>query len=573
VLRALSTKPAVPDLAGIQETSRGTWLKRYRLELMVAIALTAIWFSVLQYRTLLEPDEGRYAEIPREMLVQNDWVVPHLDGMQYLEKPPLQYWATAAAYRVLGVQPWVSRLWSVCLGWLGIGLVYSIGRSLFSREAAFCAALLLASSPLYVFIAQINVLDMGLAFFLTAAMGCLLAAQRTAISPSQRKHRMWGSWVALACAFLQKGLVAFVLPGLAVAAYALLERDASLLKRLHWRSGLLIVALLDLPWLIAMSVRNPQFPAFFFIHEHFARFATTVHGRAQPAWFFLAVLVVGVFPWLPVISTGIRRNWTDHGEFRSGRFLIVWALAILVFFSLSGSKLAPYIVSMMAPLALLGGHELMRRGAQQRMASLIGFPLILAALCLLATPSVITWFTPGPRQDAALQSAQYAALAGDVIIVAVLCACALPRMARVSSSVRLAVPVLSVGLCAALMVLTAGTNTLEAMAGGPTIAASLRPYLRERTPFYCVGMYPQTVTFALARTCTLVAYHGELMPQYDDSHHNWIGSLQEFGRQWRLQPGAVAIVDPAFERLLVGTGLPEVILARTTKAVTILQSQ
>jgi 4-amino-4-deoxy-L-arabinose transferase-like glycosyltransferase len=543
----------------------------YRVELLIAVVLSAIWFSVLQYRTLLEPDEGRYAEIPREMLAQGDWVVPHLNGMQYLEKPPLQYWATAFGYRLFGIEPWVSRLWSAGLGWLGIAVVYAIGRAHFGRDAAFYAALILASSPLYVAIAQINVLDMGLTFFLSCALGCLLAAQPPTVDPTLRRRWMWGCWVALALAFLQKGLVAFVLPGLAVAAFALIERDPSLLKRLHWRWGLLIVSLIDLPWVIAISARNAQFPAFFFVHEHLARFTTTIHGRDQPWWFFILVLVVGILPWLPVVSAGIWQGWKCAGGFRSSRFLTIWAATFLVFFSFSGSKLMPYIVPMTAPLALLGGRELARRGAQWRIPVLIVCPLLLAALCLLATLLVVVLIVPGPKQNAALQSAQWAALAGDMIIAAALSAVALPRLLRSVVPMRVAIPILSTGLCAAVVVLAAGTNTLQTLQGGPGIAAILRPYLHTATPLYCVGMYPQTVTFSLARTCTLVAYHGELMPQFDDSHVNWIGSIDEFARQWQLQHGALAIVDPTFEKQLMASGLPIRILARTTTAVAMLR--
>ena len=219
----------------------------------------------------------------------------------------------------------------------------------------------------------------------------------------------------------------------------------------------------------------------------------------------------------------------------------------------------------------LGGQALARRNARWRTWSLIACSIVLATLFLLATPVVVLLMPPGPKQNAALLSAQWAAIAGDLIIATALGVVAFSRVWRERLPMHLTVSVLSVGVCAALVTLAAGTNTMQFVGGGPAIAETMRPYLREETPFYCVGMYPQTVTFALARTCTLVAYHGEMMPQFDDGQPNWIESLSEFTRRWQLQPGEVAIVDPAFQRQLAAEGLPATVLARTERAVAIIR--
>src|SRR5437868_3488240 len=84
--------------------------------IVLGLLLAVVWFGNINYRALTEPDEGRYAEVPREMLASGDWIIPHLNGFPYLEKPPLQYWTTAASYAVFGQEPWVARLWSTSLG-------------------------------------------------------------------------------------------------------------------------------------------------------------------------------------------------------------------------------------------------------------------------------------------------------------------------------------------------------------------------------------------------------------------------------------------------------------------------
>ena len=137
-----------------------------------------IWFANLEYRTLVKPDEGRYAEIPREMVVSGDWTTPRLNELKYFEKPPLQYWATATGLRrVFGEHQWTSRLWTGLTGFAGILLVWFAGLRLFGREAAGYAALLLGSSLLYVLMGHINTLDMGVTFFITLGIVGLLIGQ------------------------------------------------------------------------------------------------------------------------------------------------------------------------------------------------------------------------------------------------------------------------------------------------------------------------------------------------------------------------------------------------------------
>src|SRR3989339_374643 len=151
-----------------------------------------IWFANLEYRTLIKPDEGRYAEIPREMVASGDWVTPRLNNLKYFEKPPLQYWATAAAYTVFGEHQWTSRLWAGLTGFAGIFLVWFAGSRLFGREVAGFAAVLLSGSMLYVMMSHINTLDMGVTFFITLGIFSLLLGQ------SESDVRLRRNWMLLA---------------------------------------------------------------------------------------------------------------------------------------------------------------------------------------------------------------------------------------------------------------------------------------------------------------------------------------------------------------------------------------
>jgi len=190
-----------------------------------------LWFLPLNSPHLFDPDEGRYAEIPREMVASGDWVTPRLDGLKYFEKPALQYWATASAFLLLGEHAWTARLWSALCGFLGLALTFVLGRRLYGERAGQLAALVQASSLLYIAMARITTLDMSLCFTLELAM----AALAVLVSADERGRSslslslLLGLGVALAV--LTKGLIGIVIPGATVVLYVLLYRDPRLLLR------------------------------------------------------------------------------------------------------------------------------------------------------------------------------------------------------------------------------------------------------------------------------------------------------------------------------------------------------
>src|SRR6185369_4589718 len=114
--------------------------------ILIALAFALAWFGNIGYRKLVKADEGRYAEIPREMVASGDWLTPRLNGFKYFEKPALQYWATAAAFSVFGLHDWAARLWPALTGFLGVLLVWLIGNRAFGPPVGLASAAVLASS-------------------------------------------------------------------------------------------------------------------------------------------------------------------------------------------------------------------------------------------------------------------------------------------------------------------------------------------------------------------------------------------------------------------------------------------
>ncbi|MGH8378204.1 MAG: ArnT family glycosyltransferase, partial [Gammaproteobacteria bacterium] len=243
------------------------------LVILAALCFGVLWFANLQYRDLFQTDEGRYAEIPREMVATGDWVTPRLDGLKYFEKPALQYWTTAVAYELFGQSNWSSRLWTALTGFLGVLMTAWAGWRLFDRRTAWCAALLLGSGMYYIIMGHFNTLDMGVSFFMCLSIFAFLFAMQAADDEDTGKHRGWMYvvWAAAALGMLSKGLEAIVLPALVFILYTLITRDWKRWKQLHWYGGVLIFLIIAAPWFVVVSLRNPDFFYHFFIYEHFYR--------------------------------------------------------------------------------------------------------------------------------------------------------------------------------------------------------------------------------------------------------------------------------------------------------------
>jgi 4-amino-4-deoxy-L-arabinose transferase-like glycosyltransferase len=202
-------------------------LTRSRIAVLFVLLL-AVWFTGLESRKLIRPDEGRYAELPREMAVSGDWVTPRLNGLKYFEKPPLQYWATASAFNAFGFHHWTARLWPALTGLFGIAIVFAIARILYGIETAIAAAAILGSSLWYFAIAHINTLDMGLTCFMALTLAGFLYAERSDATARQRFGGMMIAWAGMALATLSKGLIGIVLPGGVLFFYSLWQRDLPL---------------------------------------------------------------------------------------------------------------------------------------------------------------------------------------------------------------------------------------------------------------------------------------------------------------------------------------------------------
>ncbi|OFZ65749.1 MAG: phospholipid carrier-dependent glycosyltransferase [Betaproteobacteria bacterium RBG_16_56_24] len=542
------------------------------------IAVTVIWFSNLEYRILIKPDEGRYAEIPREMAMSGDWTTPRLNDLKYFEKPPLQYWATAIAYTVFGEHQWTSRLWAGLTGFAGIFLVWFAGARLFGREAGAYAALLLGSSMLYVLIGHVNTLDMGVTFFITLGIAGLLLAQ-TQTDLAKRRNWMLLAWLGMGLAVLSKGLMGIVLPGAALFIYCLVQRDFSVLKRMNWLPGLAVFLLITAPWFYLVMKANPEFFGRFFIYEHYTRFTTKDLGRYQPWYYFIPILLSGALPWTVLMFDTMVNTWRDSKRFfepaRNGqpfvpeRFLLIWAVFIYLFFTVSGSKLPSYLLPMFPALALLMG----RRIAEMRERVLLWqiAPVVPAMLVLMGLALNIEQYADNPQQAELYPHYSAWLVTAAVILLSGLLAGML-LLWRAKKLV--AVLAMAVSTLLAAQIGLSGYNTIARERSAKHIAEAIRPYVRpaedkQEVPFYSVLTYEQTLPFYLQRTFTLVQYQDEMAFGIQQEPHRWIPTLEEFARVWAAQPEALAIMPVYAYALLQQQGLSMIIIFEDSQHIVV----
>jgi 4-amino-4-deoxy-L-arabinose transferase-like glycosyltransferase len=339
------------------------WLTSKEVSAKRDISLLLTIFGIAFFQSLgrfplIEPDEGRYAEIPREMLERCDFITPLLNYVKYFEKPPLHYWLNAIFMSIFGRNEFAARFAGALMGLLAVLLTYHIGRKLFGRQSGLLAALILGTCTGFLAQARINITDMTLTCTLSASLAFFIVAAR---EDERHKGRYYyASYLCAALAVLAKGLIGIVFPGAIIFLYLLLAKRWRLLREMRLATGILLFLLIAAPWFVLVSLRNPEFARFFFIHEHFERFLTKVHGRYQPFWYFIPVLIGTMLPWSLFIPTACRGVWRERQgmEGSSRLYLLIWAAFIFLFFSKSDSKLVPYILPVFPALALLMGDAL-----------------------------------------------------------------------------------------------------------------------------------------------------------------------------------------------------------------------
>jgi 4-amino-4-deoxy-L-arabinose transferase-like glycosyltransferase len=485
------------------------------LRLTIYALLAAIlYLPGLGRPALWEPDEGRYAEIAREMVLSGDYVTPRDDFELYFEKPPLVYWAEAAAIGIFGVNEFAVRLPAALFSVGQVVVTAALAEVMFGATAGFLAALVLALSPLFFGFARFATLDPALAFFLTAALATFyLAARENSFSQPSARRWMLISAAMLAMGTLAKGPIALLLAGAIALAWLAIEHRLREIVRMPLVWCGLIYAAITLPWFILMEARNPGFLRFFFIHEHFERYTTSSEHGWGP-WFFIPIVLGGMWPWIFFVPLGWSAMRADDtlpnivpaSSRRSApSFLAIWFIVIFVFFSIPRSKLGSYILPALPPLAIVAGYGLARLrtltdASRRRLFALIA----IANLVLASAVFILLELARGPTN---------APLGSDALLIAAVLAAGVTAMyglGHTAARVPYAIGALALAMLATVPLSARMRENASSISTYRNLARAVQPYLAGDCALASYRHYVQSLPFYTRSRETRVEYWGEL---------------------------------------------------------------
>ncbi|MBI5769504.1 MAG: glycosyltransferase family 39 protein [Verrucomicrobia bacterium] len=545
--------------------------------LLLLLAFGALYGFRLGSYPLSNPDEGRNAEIAREMLATGDWVTPRLNGVNYFEKPPLVYWVTAELFTVFGQNEWSVRAQPALFALLGILFTYGAARALHGRMAGLLSAVVLGTSLLWFAIGHIPILDMAVSVFMAAALFCFIlgvrepaadcssrgdgaGADKAARPPhvgryeltggtTRRRWFLYGLYVSMALATLAKGLMGFLVTGAVMFLWLLVFNQWHRLRPLYLPSGVLIFLVLAAPWHVLAAQRNETWVHRYLVFEHFERFLTSAASRPGPIHYFVWIVLAGLIPWTgflwPAVRDAVCRAgspnpaarddrieaagsgdpalqrrvslpaaWARRKENADAWFFVTWVAFVFFFFSISKSKLPPYILPIFPGLAVLIGAWLAKVLAENAASRLRwGLRLYTFVNGLLAVALLVAVLAPGkiirdPAQAQALLLP--ACLMAAVLLTGGVLVPWLARVSGVRTALAGSVATMAVFL-AALQFAAPDINK----PGTKTLAHLVRERAKPGDRVLHYHEFFHDFTFYAARVVDVVAFKGELELEED----------------------------------------------------------
>jgi len=382
----------------------------------MVLATAALGFG-LGGHALIDPDEGRNASIAEAMAVSGDFLLPHLNGLPFLDKPFLFFATSATSIRLFGTSELAARLPALLFAWATVILTAWFGGRLFGRRAAAVAGIACATAPLHVAFSKIVIFDSMLSFFVVLALVSFYCAMDSlpvgslpvgslpveSQQTTRKDYRLWTvlAWLAMAMGMLTKGPVALLVPLLVAVPFAIWRRASQAV----WHpAGWLLYLAIVLPWVWAVEERVPGFVHYALVTETWQRLTSDELKRTGPVWYFLPYLLGGAFPWSLVVLAAFRRRWRETWEGRLGAplvFLLLWIGIPLLFFSLSQSKRPQYILSLMPAIALLAAWSLSGEKTSVRAARAGALGWLLLGCALLVAVSGLLPISYGANEELA----------------------------------------------------------------------------------------------------------------------------------------------------------------------------
>ncbi len=464
---------------------------------------------------LLNPDEGRNAEIAREMIGDSGWLVPTYNNLPYLDKPALYFKTVALSMEALGVSPGAARVPSAVAALAVLALVFVFCHRIYNPRSAALAVVALASMPLFMTFGRTVIFDMPLTLWVT---GAILAAFTAEQQSNRRAIHAWYALGALCAgiATLVKGPVGCVLPVVVVWAHGAWEGRRGVLGRLCGPINLGVFLATVLPWFLLLTMARPDFPYYGLVKETAERISTKAFDRTGPVYYYLPVLLGGCFPWSALFPAGVRLAWAARRRLQSAdRLLVAWVVAVVAFFSVSQSKLPGYALPAVVPLGMLLGR-LLDRAFAGRYAGTVGaggWTLTALGSVLTAWLALEVW-APGflaRLVDLSGSDYQKARTLFPILLVGVVI---LGVLGTIAACRRQPGALVGAGLFFAAFVLIALIPALARNANRWS-SAELARELQNQDPqaaVACLGSYPPDLAFLLGRSLYVVTEDGRELP-------------------------------------------------------------
>jgi 4-amino-4-deoxy-L-arabinose transferase-like glycosyltransferase len=431
---------------------------------------------------LLDPDEGRNAEVGREMAATNDYVMPRLDGLPYLDKPIIYFAAEAAAMEVLGPTEVAARLPAFLFTLAGAAFLFWFAKRVWGSDEAFIAAIVFLATPLAVAFSRTVIFDAALALFITMATAFFYLA-------CEEDARKWSAlaWLSIGLGVITKGPVAIALPLLVAIPYAIWRKR---FRALWSWVGLALFVVAVAPWVWAVSRVIPDFLHYVVVTETAQRLATKALKRTGPPWYFIPYLLAGALPWSIVLLGSPRA--IDRRD-RSTIYMLLWIAIPFLFFSISQSKRPQYILPLMAPVALLVARIWHNARIGSRVSAVV---LLVFGLALVIAPQFL--HLRAEYGDAARFSAM--AIGITFILGGAL---AFVRN-RDIVLIALTIPIIAIPLAANPMMRAIGARRSEA-----ALMEQIRPMVTPQTQIVGIEAFTGSMTFYLGRPIVVVTADAE----------------------------------------------------------------
>jgi 4-amino-4-deoxy-L-arabinose transferase-like glycosyltransferase len=490
------------------------------------LALIVAWFALcfrLGHLPLISPDEGRNAEVAREMKESGAWLVPTYNGVDYLDKPAFYFKAVALSLAAFGDNETAARIPSAVFGLALVALVFAFGRKVYGMRCGLLAAIIVTTMPLFLMNTRTVIFDIALALFVCGAIFAGYLAEE-AEGRARRNWYLLGA-AAAGLATLVKGPVGFLIPLLVLLIFNRVEGRRGVWRRLFSPLNLLVFFGVTLPWFVGLCLAHRDFLHYGLVEESFHRFTTakTFH-RSEPFYFYLIIVAGTFFPWSLLLPEAALAMWRERwAKSRVDRLCVTWAVVVVVFFSISQSKLPGYILSVTVATGILLARlfDAALTNPEGRAARIVGRATVaFASVCLLLAVEAavmvgmsLTHFLARPMRIPVADAAGLGrTMVPLVVVLAVFGIFGL--VARWRRSVSLCLLCFAVFIPAAANAGMGIIGVIFDTKSGRQVASQLAT-LPAGTELACLECFPNGMPFYLRRTATLISRDGsELTSNY-----------------------------------------------------------